>query len=201
MSDLQHLSFLELLDLSLTEPRALAAIRSRYHVEAATLMAHFTCMSRADLPLSSLQVLGHVRAAAQAIRQTIEAHHGHIVGLVESTLSVSFATPRTALFAALDIQTQMAAFCRDRPDPHIQVGIGLGYGSVYHVPREALLGDAVQRARVLSRAPMAGGHLLASTGFRTALGSIPEGVGVHEANRDLVARVGIRFVEIRDYRD
>ena len=43
--------------------------------------------------------------------------------------------------------------------------------------------------------------LLASIGFRTALGQIPEGVGMHEANRDLIARVGVQFVEIRDYRD
>jgi hypothetical protein len=44
-------------------------------------------------------------------------------------------------------------------------------------------------------------QLLATMGFRSALGSIPEGVGMHEASNDLTQQVGFHFVEIRDYRD
>ena len=197
----QHLSFFELVDLSVTDPLALAELEARYRADVAVLVVHFTGTAIFRACPSIIEMLALNRSAAHGLHPIIAAHHGHFIKHVEDTVFACFDEPRAALFAAFDIQARMAGFNRTRSDYQLLPSIGLGFGSCYTVPQQDVLGKEAHHARVLSSDVATADQLLATMGFRSALGSIPEGVGMHEASNDLTKQVGFHFVEIRDYRD
>lgn len=197
----QHLSFLELVDLSLTDPLALAELEVRYRADVAILVVHFTGTAIFPACTSIIEMLALNRSAAHGLRPIIEAHHGRFIKLAEDTVFACFDEPRAALFAAFDLQAQMTRFNRARSSYRLLPGIGLGFGSCYTVPEQDVLGEEARHAQVLSSDLATADQLLATMGFRSALGAIPEGVGMHEASNDLTERLGFHLVEIRDYRD
>jgi adenylate cyclase len=201
MSDLRLLSFLDLVDRSLTDPRAREELESRYLAEAAILVVDFTGMVRRSDRDGIIAALATARAAAAAMTPAITAHRGQLIKLVADTLFAVFPDSRRALLAAFDAQSALALFNRDRPDDPIHPCAGLGFGPCYLLPGEDIYGAEVNRAFVLGEDVAEGGQILVTPAFRAALGDIPQGVGLHAANADLAHRVGFHFFEIRDYRD
>jgi len=201
MPDLRLLSFLDLVDRSRTDPRALAELEARYRTDAAILVIDFTGMVQRSDRLGLIAALADARAAAAAVQPAIQAHGGQLIKIVADTLFAVFPSPSSALFAAFDANIQMVNFNRDRGDDPLQACAGLGCGGCYLIPGEDVYGAEVNRAFVLGEDVAEGGQILVTPGFKAKLPAVPQGVGLHAANADLAHRVGFHFFEVRDYRD
>ena len=193
--------FYALVDQSLADPDAAAALDARYRTAAAILVLDLTDMVHHSDHDGILPALARARAAHRAVTPALTQHGGQVLKQVADTIFAVFPAAEGALLAALDAHTLLARDQQAWPADPIRACIGLGWGPCYLIPGEDVFGAEVNRAFVLGEDAARGGEVLLTPALRAALLAVPEGVGLHAGNEDRAHQSGFHFFEARDYRD
>ena len=198
----------ELIDLALNSSEAAAELERRYRSIVAVLVVDFSSMRARTDAFGIIHTLATVRAAFRAYRPAIEANGGQTIMSVADTHFAVFEGPEQALVAALDGHRLMREFNADRQGdickrvPHAPIfpRSGLGFGDALVFDDQNLFGAEVNRAFILGEDVATNQEILASRDFVAALGSPPQGVGVHAAPHDREVEAGFPFHIYTDFR-
>lgn len=208
MTDPAFLTFDELLDRSLDDPRAEAELERRYRQTAAILVVDYTDMVHRSDHHGIVYALSLARRAERVMRPAVVAHDGEIVKRVADSWFAVFPDPARALAGLLEGRRALHAFNAGRTgamddgsrNEPIHACAGLAYGASLVLPGEDLYGEEVNRAFVLGEDTARADEVLVTESFLAALGDPPDGVGVHRAPGDRVKDVGFPFHVVADYR-
>jgi len=209
MSDLKHQTFDELLRAAHEDPAATVEITRRYLSEAAILVVDFTDMVRRTDADGIVYALSLARAAERAYEPAVRIHNGEMVKSVADSFFAVFKSPEEALAAALNGTKRLFYFNQDRngtlgdgsTNEPIHPCTGLGFGETLVIPGNDVYGAEVNRAFVLGEDVGEQTEILASIEFVEAIGSPPQGVGIHRAPASREEVAGFPFCIIQDHRD
>jgi class 3 adenylate cyclase/DNA-binding CsgD family transcriptional regulator len=113
-----------------------------------------------------------VRVQEELVRQAVRAHGGRLVkGLGDGAL-VTFASARSAMACAAEIQCRVDGHNQARPEDRLQLRIGLNSGEVLHRDGDVHGAAVAAAARIAARA--AGGEILVADIVLQAAGTVPD---------------------------
>lgn len=208
MTDPAYLTFDELLDRSLEDPSAEVELERRYRQTAAILVVDYTDMVHRTDHHGIVYALSLARRAEHVMQPAVEAHDGQIVKRVADSWFAVFPDPKRALSALLDGMAALREFNAPRTgtmsdgsrNEPIYACAGLAFGPSLVLPGTDLYGEEVNRAFVLGEDIAGASETLVTDDFLAGLGTPPDGVGVHRAPAERVAKVGFPFHVVADYR-
>ncbi len=196
MNKLEFLPFEDLLAQYFDHPSVEREIAQRYRSQAAVMVVDFTAMARRTDEHGIIYALAVARAAERAMAPAVSGQGGTLVKRVADTLFIVYSSPHAALEAACAAMPLLAAFNEGRADP-IYACIGLGFGDVLLLPGIDMYGPEVNRAFVLGEDIAAGGEILSSEAFLSAVSPLPAPLHAERAPAERAATAGFDFYALR----
>jgi class 3 adenylate cyclase len=141
---------------------------------AAVMFTDLTGFSRGVAAFGITHFLQIIHESARLLVPCIDAAEGKLLKSEGDSMLVTFATPRTALDAAMAMQQAAAEYNRHTPaEEQVLLCVGLGFGRVLRIGDADVFGAEVNAASKLGEDIAKAGEILVTENFRAGLGEVP----------------------------
>jgi class 3 adenylate cyclase len=164
VSETDNQIFQRLLDERLADPGRAEAVdeelRRRFETEAAVMMTDSSGFTRKTRNQGIIHVLSLLKMHGDLLGAVIEAHGGTLLKREADNLFALFDEAEKALVAGRAMMAALRDYNRSAdPDNRVQIGMGIGWGPVLRLPRDAF-GDQVNQASKLGEDTAKKGEIL-----------------------------------------